>query len=182
MTYWDKIKYWNEYQWKKCRKERYYQRIAKWIAPEQAVLPKSIRFHTVTTETGRVCTKCLKMLPFCDFSIDNRPEAYKWRTTQCKQCRNIAKAKMRMDKDYNELEKEYKRNIRKTEHWILATDFDNKYYTDKQIKKNREIIKQVRPITREQARLAKIQYFFYRGVPVEMLKKAYWEFNPYQDL
>lgn len=180
--YWEKAKYWHEYPGNKCRLDRYYLRLSRWIPREEAILQKSMRFHTTVTMTGRVCTSCEKMLPWMDFSVDKSPQATHGRTTQCKECRNIAKKKRRMDTEYREVEKEWKRNFRQSEKWRLAKEFDNKYYTDKQIKKNREIIQQVRPITREEARIAKIQYFFYRWVPVETLKKAYGDFPQYQIL
>lgn len=136
-------------------------------APKRYWLKKSSK--TKITDTGRICTKCWCYKKWIDFSKDKNHKT--WYSTQCLECRNKYKLEYRKKEWIREKELQYKKEHRTKE----KTKLDNIYYQDKQIIKNREILKQFKShlFLRKEAKENKINYFLNRWYDLNYLKKIF---------
>lgn len=67
----------------------------------------------------------------------------------------------------------FREKYRSSEKIIQRTQFDRIYYSDPIIKRNRSIINWVKKQTREEARIAKIEYFISKWYDKLLLEKIY---------
>lgn len=152
MKYWEIIKYYRSYEWKKTNLANFYQRINKfWLTKEEAIKPLHRHIKTKFTIDWRICTQCWVKKLWSDFAKDKT-----WlnkRSPNCLECRNKNKIEYRKSKEVNEKEKEYKR-LRRLKNPMI-TKLDNIYYCNPTIKNNRKIIWKV---NRKQAFETKIQF------------------------
>lgn len=170
--YKDELNFYNSYSWEKVSRLLFSARLRKWIPMERAINPKSLRIKSNRINVAwRECTDCKKYKYWNEFAKDLR--WYMEHSPNCLDCRNKRHKKLRENEEYHEKEKQYKRDLRKTERWILNKDFDNLFYSNPQIKKNREIIKTVRKISKKESVEWKIKWLLNRWIEKEKLCLAY---------
>ena len=171
--------YWEQYTWKKVKYTAFYERVKRaWFTKEKAIKPVSKFLKTkkllkcAILEYWRECTKCHKIKPWNLFAKDKNNKM--WYTPSCLECRNKIKQEYRKTNNVN-YEKDYKAEFRKTERWIKQTKLDTIYYNDPVIKKNREILKNIKWVAylKSIAKQSKFEYFMNKWYSKEELKFIY---------
>ena len=173
MKYKTEWEFYDTYKLKKCSKNCYRQRFMKGMPLKEAISPihKTAKTTRVVVD-GRECSVCGEFKHWDYFSPEKI--GINGRTSNCKECRNKKHREARKKKEINEAEKEYKRKHRETEIGKLQKTLDNIYYRDKQIMRNRAILRSIwEEINRGRAVEAKIDYFVNRGFKMDLLEKIY---------
>ena len=171
--YKEQREYYDSYKYKKCPYPLFRARFVKWVPLDQSIRHLSLRIKSDrVNETGRECTKCKEFKHWVFFS--KMSNGLNGHSTDCLDCRNLKHRKERMNKDLQEKEKQYKRDKRSTEEWKTKTFFDNIYYQDPRILKNREILKSVKwNIDKTESVKSKIEWLVNKWYDSKLISKLY---------
>lgn len=120
----------NQQQEPKAKRSIFANRVLRCnITKTEALNPWSLlsfwklkRFGSIVKENWRVCSKC-KQFKLRDEFAKNKT-GFNWRTCNCKECRNKAKAEYRLRTKYSK-DHEYKRNKRNLHIWEQISFNDN---------------------------------------------------------
>jgi hypothetical protein len=119
----------------------------------------------------RECTKCHRVMSYKYFAkMKSWPY---WHRCDCLECVAKLKREKRAIGAYKKTEQEYREKYKSRDTQKIIEKLDNLYYCDKQIRKNRTIIKSVKKITRKEAVESKVEYLLSRWIPKELLERVY---------
>ena len=165
--------FYDSYTGKKCTKALFLQRIQqRGKSMEEAIWPRSLRIKAKRISFDwRDCSQCKQFKQWTCFPPDKQGEH--GHCADCYDCRNARHRKLREKPETREKEILYKRERSKSEESIVKRKLDNIFYTDKTIKKNRSILKNIKKISPEQSREAKIEFLLNKGYELEFLQKVY---------
>lgn len=173
IKYPQEYEYWESYMWRKAKKwSIIFQRLERWENIKQAIRPEKHTTRKITHE-AQECAKCWGYKLNKHFSKNIR--AKNWLMNKCKECMKKIKLKYRAKLRVREMERNYKKEFRKTDIWKFRTKLDNLYYTNPIIKKNREILKNVgsKFLTREESLKSKLSFLISKWFSEEFLEKIY---------